>query len=442
MFKRRANTLNKICIFLFIVIVVISGCVKKDKKVVLRFANWITPGASGRYIYDLIAEFEKTHPGVEIKSEFASGQPYWRKLYTSHTSGNAPDIFCMVPSQLVRLSSKGMMLPLDEFLAKEEFGLNDYQPNIRKVIQFREKVWMLPLGFHSFVLYYNKTMFDKEKIKYPDKNWGWSDFLDAAKKLTKDTNGDGRIDQYGFSSYLNINYLSLWIYGNGGRIVDESGKKVMLDHKEAIEALQFISDLINKYKVVPREAVTTGEMQSNVVQDYFANGKAGMFILGAWCIPRFREEIKSFDWDIAPFPKGKANRRCNLINAGISISSQTKHSKLAWEFVKQIAGPVGVRLSAKAGQDIPALNDKEAKHNFLTAGEKPKNIKLFFEALEYSEPTPLKMGFESNWDKYLKPGMESLMLGNESAEKMMKRIGPELQKGLDEFWKDLEVESR
>ena len=46
-------------------------------------------------------------------------------------------------------------------------------------------------------MYYNKDMFDKYKLPYPDETWDWDKYLEVAKKLTLDTNGDGQIDQWG-----------------------------------------------------------------------------------------------------------------------------------------------------------------------------------------------------------------------------------------------------
>lgn len=46
-------------------------------------------------------------------------------------------------------------------------------------------------------MYVNKTLLEKEHIKIPSKNWTWDEFYDICEKVTKDTNKDGKLDQFG-----------------------------------------------------------------------------------------------------------------------------------------------------------------------------------------------------------------------------------------------------
>ena len=56
---------------------------------------------------------------------------------------------------------------------------------------FQGKLYGLPSDFSTIALVYNKDMFDKYGVPYPDDTWDWDKFLWAAKKFTKDTDGDG-----------------------------------------------------------------------------------------------------------------------------------------------------------------------------------------------------------------------------------------------------------
>ncbi|MCA5011083.1 extracellular solute-binding protein, partial [Clostridioides difficile] len=56
------------------------------------------------------------------------------------------------------------------------------------------KQYAVPKDIDTIALWYNKTMFDEAGIPYPDKDWTWDDYAEAAKKLTK---ADG--SQYGFA---------------------------------------------------------------------------------------------------------------------------------------------------------------------------------------------------------------------------------------------------
>jgi multiple sugar transport system substrate-binding protein len=111
--------------------------------------------------------------------------------------------------------------------------------------------------FNSFdmtVMFYNKDLFDKYHLAYPTNNWTMKDVVKAAKVLSVDLDGDGKLDQWGFSPSSFQNY----VIRNGGSVYSEDGTKCLLDQPIAIEGIQKMVDLTVKYKVVPRatDAVT------------------------------------------------------------------------------------------------------------------------------------------------------------------------------------------
>ena len=73
-----------------------------------------------------------------------------------------------------------------------------------------------------YIVYYNKTLFQENGLKtpfeyYKEGNWNWKTFLEVATKLTKDTDGDGKVDQYGFNWGGNP---TTFMVHNGGNIVN------------------------------------------------------------------------------------------------------------------------------------------------------------------------------------------------------------------------------
>ena len=95
------------------------------------------------------------------------------------------------------------------------------------------------------ILYYNKDLFDKAGVKYPDENWTWDDLLAAVEKLTvKDAGGkvtavcagDGRRNKY-----------DKWVNQNGGAILDDyrNPSKCMLADPESVAAVKYFADMMN-----------------------------------------------------------------------------------------------------------------------------------------------------------------------------------------------------
>ncbi len=58
------------------------------------------------------------------------------------------------------------------------------------------KLYFFPTNWNNVVVFYNKDLFDAAGIPYPKKSWTWSEFLDAAQKLTK-RDASGQVTQYG-----------------------------------------------------------------------------------------------------------------------------------------------------------------------------------------------------------------------------------------------------
>ncbi|MGI6383890.1 MAG: hypothetical protein ACOX1G_01305 [bacterium] len=91
-----------------------------------------------------------------------------------------------------------------------------------------------------------------------------------------DTNGDGRIDQYGVSITPGWWAADIaWIWANGGQVFSSDLSKCMVDNAKAREAIQFMVDLTNKYKVTPK-GIIGSEVSS--VAELFMTSKLGMYL--------------------------------------------------------------------------------------------------------------------------------------------------------------------
>jgi ABC-type glycerol-3-phosphate transport system substrate-binding protein len=155
-------------------------------------------------------------------------------------------------------------------------------------------------------LWYNKALLKKENIVDPaelvKKNeWTWDKFLEMCKKLTKDTNGDGKTDQWGYYDiYLFVNA----IITNGGALIDKSNAnkpKFNLDTEPNKRAIQWAYDLVKTYKVVPKVG-TTDDME---MFGLFYNNKVAFFTYlaeyGPLCV---NKGMNADDLGYTFFPKG------------------------------------------------------------------------------------------------------------------------------------------
>lgn len=403
--------------FLTVGLMFFSSCqVAQQKKITIVYTSF-----EGRDRQNIVNEsiqlFEKAHPDVEIKTIYINASQYTTKIQTMIAAGTAPDVMQMFPEDLPSFAKKGTLLNLEPYLKRDNFNLDIYFPNILEAYKYRGRVYGLPQGACSYLLYYNKDLFDQAGVQYPDENWTWDSFLDACQRLTRDIDGDGRIDQYGFTQSTWIDRLLVWIRQNGGDYLNEDRTRCVINAPEAKEAIQFVIDLWHKYHVAPTPAMA----KEQGVNQMFETGRVAIFLTGGWMIPVYKKTIKAFDWDIAPLPKGK--RRANvLLPGGCVISQQSRHPEYAWEFLKYVTGLENKAQLMKLEGFLPALKSIADSEEFLIS----RYNRIHLRALEDATTMPYIPKFREMANGIIARKLESACIGQKSIDKVCQEIKKEV----------------
>jgi len=254
------------------------------------------------------------------------------------------------------------------------------------------------------LVYYNKSLFDKAGLPYPDGSWSWDytphpergskDFLTVALKLTHKDPANSQHTIFGYSPSWSTLTLDNLVYSSGADYVDNvyHPTKILYGQPRVLKALTLAHDLIYKYGVSP----TVTEQQASGVQahDLFAQGRIAMYVSGIWEAPRFREEIGDrFDWDIADFPKGPTGLR-GVSNgwSGYGMMASTHHPAESWELLKYLSGPEGQGRLAQTGIAPPSLVQLARTPVWLD-GKRPLNRKLTIDEVAYAKPAVLYPGW-------------------------------------------------
>ncbi|MDD3805822.1 MAG: extracellular solute-binding protein, partial [bacterium] len=216
------------------------GCTGRDpgKKIILE-VYYDAPLHISDYYLSVFRKFEKDYPYIRIKSERGVAN-YYAKLQTRMASGTAPDVMYIQNKSLADYRDRGVLLNLKAFINKEKYDLDDiYELGLIEGGISEEQVYGIPVTGAPEVLIYNKRLFDEFSLSYPDERWSWDDLLAASIKLTRDTNGDGRIDQFGISIVPGWWAQDIaWIWSNGGEVFNDKLNKCVVDNRQAGEAIQ------------------------------------------------------------------------------------------------------------------------------------------------------------------------------------------------------------
>lgn len=258
------------------------------------------------------------------------------KFMSALAAGNAPDVYVLDLIQYPYFISIGAFYDITE-KAKTLPYFNDFPERILRLGMKDERIYALPAVFDLSALLWNKDLFEAAGLD-PDKPPAtWDELIKYGQKLTKDLDGDGVIDQWGFavaggSGGAYMFWFMPFVWANGGDILSEDGTTVLFDSPETVEAVKLWVDAIHRYKIAPLSSV---HWSSGDRYNLFVSGKLAMFLSGNFNVPTIHADAPSLRFGVAPIPKPAGGRHASFAGGDlIGITSQCKHPEAAWEFVK------------------------------------------------------------------------------------------------------------
>lgn len=353
---------------------------------------------------EIVSKYQAAHPDVKIEIQHAPWSGYFTRLDAQLAAGAGPDVFFItnVPSY----ASRGALAPLDDLIKQSSFPIDQYVPSSLLTHSYEGKLYSIPRDSAPSALYYNSDAFDAAGVAYPNADWKWADLRDAAIKLT--TNEGGRITRYGLA--LESNDWATWVQQNGGKVFDDPLKPTtfLLAEPAAVEAIQYIGDLINKDKVAPN--FLEAEQAGGTAQ-LFSSGQAAMVITNPSRLGTFADV--PFKWAVANLPGGPTGIHSNRTGgAGFAINANSKNPEAAWAFLQYLAGPEGQSIFAGAkAAAVPAMTGNET----VRAAFKAPFGDVFLREADVGEQFPQFPRFVDLSNLYIQPALDLVWNGESSA---------------------------
>lgn len=318
-----------------------------------------------------IDEFMKAHPNIKVTIEQNPWQQYWQKLNTQIAAHNAPDVFWDHVSEVSQLVGEGALMNISPLIKQDNVDLSVYYPQLLSPYQYQGNYYGLPKDWDTITLFYNKALIQKAGVDINNLSWNPTDggtFLQALQKLTVDKNGlhpnqpgfnAQSVNQYGFMSVNSnqeeyLNYIAM----NGGKFLNKTfGTQFEFNQPPAVQALQFLVDLNNKYHVSPPASETNNA--SNIMEQMFARQQAAIIETGSWNL-NFIASQTNFSWGVAELPVGPKGRISVFNGLSDAISATTKHPQEAWELFKWLSSPQSETLIGSLGTVWPGVQSADA----------------------------------------------------------------------------------
>ncbi len=383
--------------------------------VTITYAMWgdTTELANQQKIVDA---FTALNPNITVKVSVADWDSYWPKLQTDLAGGNAPDVFLMDGPLFPDYQTRDQLLDLSPLVDRDGFDTTQLVDlAVQDFTAPDGDLYGLPRDLNTIALFYNKTMFDAAGLPYPDATWDWSKLVDVATKLTL-TSGT-TTTQWGFYTETSDmeNYWSSLVWQAGGDILSADKKTVVIDTDQAAAGIQFLQDLIYRYKVMA-QPLPGGS------GDMFENGQAAMEANGSWLVPT--HEAAGIDFDVAPLPKGPAGQATSVNPSGVVVAKGTKSPDAAWEFVKCYTGPQLQAMVASLKASMP-VNKQVLTDQYATSFS---GGKTFADALAYAHLKPSFKGYDE-FNGTLQDELDTKVFNDKllSAKAALDEVTPQLQ---------------
>lgn len=322
-------------------------------KTILQFA--VSGMQSERYA-DLIDAFEAENPGVHIsivsiEDVLGTGGPFrsnWSAdAYTKLAA--AADVIETVATRTA--VEQGALLDLSEFFATDTTLTPDaFYPGLLESVQFDGKTYSVPAEASYQMISYNKALFDKAGVAYPQPGWTWDDFLATAQALTVGS-GDN-VTQWGFVQ-PSFDPVTL-VEAKAGLLFDASvyPPTARLSDAAVVDAVRWYTDLFLTHEVSPYYSTSEqgqggqGGMFRNEGMRLIESGQAAMwFGSGGFMMVRVgRGDPQEQTSGVVPLPvrSGNDGDHSTLVTvSGFSISAGTQQADLAWRWIRYLAQQQG-----------------------------------------------------------------------------------------------------
>lgn len=333
------------------------------KPSLVRLTYYYPVGVAGplaRVMNTYVEEFNALHANIEVVPVYSGDyDPTMQKVQTAVMGGNPPDLFIVEISELPTLLAMNAIEPLNKYATKE--FLADFFPAfLENSYDEKGNIWGIPFQRSTPVFYWNKAHFKAAGLDPDTPPKTWAEMKDYAVKLNKP-------DRFGvtISGGWNDWLFQGFARQNGIQLISYTDRTIKLNSPQAVEALEFWSDLTVRAKVAPAHSTWASTPTD------FVSGKTSM-LYHSTGILSFLKNSANFDFGVGFMPANKtygAEVGGGNLHIGKGIPEANKEA--AWEFIKFLTEPrmaarwsrdsgyVSVRMSS---YDLPEMKEYTAKH--------------------------------------------------------------------------------
>ncbi|MEY8354492.1 sugar ABC transporter substrate-binding protein [Lachnospiraceae bacterium 54-53] len=349
---------------------------KGEGNVTIKVALW--DYSNLQYYKTMFDAFMEKYPDIAVEPVEFSADEYDNTITTQLGGKQDFDVvFTKGTPALSALILQGHVLPLDDFMAKDTSFQKENYLGLIDQLQLDGKTYGVPFRKDNNMIFYNKDLFDKAGVPYPEDGMTMKEYHELAAKMT---GGSGNEKVYGA-------HVHTWpsnVYNFARRIeaFDQLDQGTYMNLKPYYEEILAMQDegLVQDYGALKA---------SNIhYSGVFYNQQTAMLQIGSWFINMCLENVRDFNWGCCSIPNGEGIGNTNAVGGvtPVAIGAYGKHPEEAWKFITSVCGEDGAELLAQTGI-VPGYNSEKISGVFDALPEKypnaPENLSGYIDVDKY-----------------------------------------------------------
>ncbi len=348
---------------------------------------------------DSFAEFSRTHPGIEVRTNVVPYANYFNTLRTDVAGGGADDIFWLNNANADEYADNHRLMAVEPS--------PDWDPSV--VAQFTRggQLWGVPqLTDAGIALYYNADLLAADGVDPAELDalrWNPDVRVDTLRPLLKRLT-HGR--QWGYNAANDLQAIYLNYIGSAGGVFSDSDR-FAFDNPQAAMAFRYVIGLINTDRVSPPASDTNDN--GDFSRNQFLSGRMALFQSGTYNLAQVAEHA-TFRWGVALLPAGPAGR-VSVTNGIVAAGNPaSRHPDAVREVLAWLGSERGNSYVGRRGAAIPAvLPAQQVYFDYWSA--KGVDVTPFFRVLDGPRiPAPGGPGFAAGYQA-IKPIFDEMFLG-------------------------------
>jgi multiple sugar transport system substrate-binding protein len=415
----------------------LTGCVDlptfmPEPEITLRLA--VPDALQAGYLTEQVRAFEQDNPTIKVtifsRLSAMRGTSLATAISTLATTTEGLDLIYLTDADFRTLGNPDVLTDLSPYIRESQSLLpGDFYPAALPVFQSRGRQMVLPTEVVPLVMFYNRDLFDKMKVAYPNPDWTTAEFQATAKAFAAKNTGTG--DIVGFvSDPMTAIWPFFLAYGAEFPDAERDPSAKAITSPAAIHALQWFADLSVRDNVTPNPP-TSRQLS------FWYSGKAAMTALymsarnsvpnqgprtDATPTPGPRQTW-AFRWDVAPMPRAERSATVVYV-AGLAIPKGAKNPNEAWMLSRYLART----LPAQGGSSsyVPAVkslaNSPEFSALYVESGRR-----AYVDSVDHGQTLPMLPPGAQVSEQDLSPVLRGEMSADQGLQRLRERLGPALE---------------